>query len=305
MKFFIFLILTISLSCCNFSNSKKNTTNNTSEIVSVETNETNKQINKTDSTSVWSKFQLRNTPLIDSTSFDNIKYFNKLTSSEIKTLQLEEIYPHLNDKGYNYHFYPSYSLNLGSFKTIVINVLNGDSELETILITYENQKINTISDGNDKFQIMKLVIAYDEIVEGWSRKQSLIQGKCINIFDALYTDEPQFDTTLYYINDFGNISKVNTEFKSNIRPNQKLNLNTIYNDTIIFVRYNDDYDYFFLEGRKNSQNVSLIYNWDDNNYSFNMSDSIIIKWKIDSIYIAGDGETLDFAEFVIDAIKKE
>jgi len=44
--------------------------------------------------------------------------------------------------------------------------------------------------------------------------------------------------------------------------------------------------------------------WHDNEkYNFKYGDLIKVKWKMDSLWIAGDGETLDFSERVIDAEK--
>ncbi|MGB1247970.1 MAG: hypothetical protein ACPG4Z_03735 [Chitinophagales bacterium] len=104
-------------------------------------------------------------------------------------------------------------------------------------------------------------------------------------------------------NDFGEITPIKTQFTSTIRLNSIISLDELYTDTIEFHTYNDDYDYFYLEGEKDGIKVALIYDWDtdDMNYNFNLGDTISIQWKMDSIYIAGDGETLDFTEKVIDA----
>ena len=56
----------------------------------------------------------------------------------------------------------------------------------------------------------------------------------------------------------------------------------------------------------NGIDLSLIYNWEaqnHNQYDFKYGDLIKVKWKMDSIWIAGDGETLDFSERAIDADK--
>lgn len=275
-------------------------------------------------TGVWSKFPLRKQPLTDSTNFDSIKHRDKLNTNDIVELQLRELYPNLDRENYNYKFYPSYKLDFKNFNCIIVNVFKGDHELETVLIIYDlDNKIKLYNDDGE-LEIVSLMIAYDEIAEGWSRTTSKIKNNTITTINALYTDTPVIDTTLYHINTRGYINKVNTNFKNNIRYNNTIKLSTIYTDTIQFIAYNDDYDYFLLEGRKSSKTVSLIYNWDSNKekYNFKKNDLIKINWKMDRIYIPsnnetsyiadngetvyiGDGETLDFSEFVLDAEKIE
>lgn len=113
----------------------------------------------------------------------------------------------------------------------------------------------------------------------------------------------EIDTTKFHINE--DINQIKTEFSSNLKPTKRILLNQIYTDTIKFLTYNDNSDYFLLIGEKNGNDVSLIYNWDSHNkkYNFKYGDIIKVKWKMDSIWIAGDGETLDFAERVLEARK--
>jgi len=243
---------------------------------------------------IWKKFPLRKKPIVDTTNFDNLSKKDLLSTKDIGILQLKKIYPDLDKENYSYTFMPSYSIKFADFfKTIVINVESG-SELEAVLINY-----------NDKDELIShKVISYDEIAEGWSRKSSTIKNDCITTIDALYTDEPKIDTILYHINRFGYINKVKTKFKSSFYPNKNIKIGKVYKDTMQFLRYNDNSDYFFLEGKKNSNDVQLIYNWDViEKYNFKKNDVIKISWKIDSSWVAGDGGTLDFSEFVIDAEK--
>lgn len=244
---------------------------------------------------IWDKFPLRRASLVDSTNFDNLTKKNLLSSNEIKTLQLKKIYPDLGEENYSYAFSPSYSLKIGDFfKTIVVNAFKGEHELEAVLINYDEE--NKL--------IAHKVISYDEIAEGWSRISSTIKNDCITTIDELYTDIPQIDTVLYHINRFGSINKVKTRFKSSFRPSLSVKINQVYTDTIQFLRYNDDYDYYLLEGKKNEKEVQLIYNWNtDKKYNFKKNDIIKILWKIDSSWVAGDGQTLYFSEFAIDAEK--
>ncbi len=260
-------------------------------------------------TNIWSKFPLRAMPFIDSTNFDNFKKKNRLTKEEILKLQLHEIYPDLLNKD-PFIAYPSYGLDLNldgyyDYKVIVFTVFKGDHEVESVLVIYEDEKLmKSYNDNSKKPSFNSLIISYDEIAEGWSRITSEIRNNCITTIDALYTEPPRIDTTLHHINRLGYINKVNIDFKNNIRPNQKLKLHTVYTDTIQFIKYNDDYDYFFIEAKKNNKDVGLIYTWDiTKKYDFKKHDLIKVQWKIDSIHIAGDGETLSFSEYAINAEK--
>ncbi|MCF6297462.1 MAG: hypothetical protein L3J08_05700 [Flavobacteriaceae bacterium] len=102
------------------------------------------------------------------------------------------------------------------------------------------------------------------------------------------------------------IETVETKFSSSLKPNETILLHKIYRDTIVFSEYNDGGDYLILFGKKNGNNVSLIYDreWTTNEkYSFKYGESIKIKWKMDSIFLVGDGGSLDFREHIIDAEK--
>ena len=250
---------------------------------------------KENNKNIWASFPIRKTPIVDTTNFDNINEGRKINLKEIKKLQLEKIYPNFNKEMHSYRFMSSYQLEISKqFKTIVVCVYKGDHELESVLINY---------DLNGKLVDSKR-ISYDEIAEGWSRETSTIKNDCILTINALYTDIPQIDTTLFHINRFGSINPVKTKFKNNLKPNKIVRLNKIYTDTIQFLKYNDDYDYFYIEAKKKDKNVSLIYNWNTTGkYAFKKGDIIKVKWKMDSIMIAGDGNTLAFSEWAIDAEK--
>lgn len=93
---------------------------------------------------------------------------------------------------------------------------------------------------------------------------------------------------------------------SSLRPNKSISLNKTYTDTIQFDSYNDDGDYFILIGKNRNNEVSLIYNWEwykNDKYDFKNGDLLEVKWKMDSIWIAGDDESFSFFEKAIDAKK--
>jgi len=93
-------------------------------------------------------------------------------------------------------------------------------------------------------------------------------------------------------------------YKSTIRPNQELILEKVYIDTVQFINFNDNYDYMLFFAQKKKEKVSLIYDLIyENKFDFFQGDEIEVKWKIDSISIAGDDERLDFSEWLISAKK--
>lgn len=242
---------------------------------------------------VYQKFDLKQTPICDTTNFDTFKEVKLLEQSEVEMLELNMLYPEYVDQ--NVRFQPAYRLGLSNdYITLVLHVLKGDHELESVLVNY----------SKDQMLLQHLVIAYDEIAEGWSRKYASIQNDVITIVDVFYGENKQVDTTKFHINRFGEINELATKFHSDLRPGEQLELNKIYNDAIEFIEYDDNGDYFQLIGKKNGVVISLIYNWDTDNsekYNFRAGDRIEIEWKMDTIFIAGEGEMMSFSERVIEA----
>jgi len=228
---------------------------------------------------------LRQIPCIDTTNFDNFSQSNKYSPKEIEILSIKTIYP----KSYSeYKIFPSYRLNLSEdFKTIVITTFKGDHEMESTLINYETD--GKIIDFKN--------ISYDEIAEGWSRIESEISKKLIVITDILWLDEKQVKIERISINRMGEFKLIPSEFKSNIRPQEEIILQKLYIDTIQFISYNDEGDYPHLYGSKNNEKISLNYHLDEP-INFIAGDYLEIEWAIDSIWIAGDGETLYFTEWM-------
>ena len=77
---------------------------------------------------------------------------------------------------------------------------------------------------------------------------------------------------------------------------------SIKQDTIEFVSYNDDFDYSQLNGKKGKEEITFV-NDKNNDRSLLRGDLIAIEWKNDSIYIAGDGETPQNAQWIVTAKK--
>jgi hypothetical protein len=77
---------------------------------------------------------------------------------------------------------------------------------------------------------------------------------------------------------------------------------SVKQDTIEFISYNDDFDYSQLNGKKGKEELSFV-NDQNNDRSFLRGDFLAIKWKNDSIFIAGDGETPQNAQWIVSAKK--
>lgn len=76
----------------------------------------------------------------------------------------------------------------------------------------------------------------------------------------------------------------------------------IHQDIFQFVSYNDDGDYMLLNAQKGKDSYSFINDKNDDR-SLLKGDEIDVKWKNDTIYIAGDGETPEIAEWIV-SVKK-
>jgi len=297
---------------CNTQSKSKKVQTKVQKIETEEHNDTSQVKNESlaDFSQIWESLPLKSLPVIDTTNFDNIKEINEFGAQQIKTLQLDKIYPDIDKEGYSYTFMPSYTLKLSDqFYTIVLNVYKGDHELESILINYDLEKrLSQYYNEDGVLKTNSLVIAYDEIAEGWSRKHAKIEQQSVTIIDEFYGDPIQIDTTNFQITRSGEMHPIKTNFSSNVRPGEAITLDKTYTDTIVFSAYNDDYDYKMIEGKKNGKNVSFIYNWDWNTnetYNFAYGDIVKVEWKIDSVFIAGEGETLDFEEWAIEAARME
>lgn len=250
---------------------------------------------------IWKNLPLKQLPIKEATNFDTIKTDNQLNEEEILTLKLNKIYPDYNNHKDAYKFQAAYTIEFSKrFYSIVVHVFKGEHELETVLINY----------NDDEDVIDYKTIAYDEIAESISQKTSTLEKNFVTLIDKTDLEETVIEISKFHINASGEFKIVKDVFTSTIRPNEAILLNKIYVDTIQFSSYNDDGDYRLLFGRKDYQEVILMHNFDweqEKKYNFSENETIRITWKMDSIWIAGDGETLDFNETIIDAkrLKKE
>ncbi|MFC4636074.1 hypothetical protein ACFO3O_19345 [Dokdonia ponticola] len=304
---FLLIVTLIFTACTN----KPKTTNEQTKVQKTETNElieTNQLKNDSlvDFSKIWENLPLKNVPVLDTTNFDNITDVKEFNKQEIKMLQLDKMYPEIDKEGYTFRFMPSYKLKLSDqFYTIVLNVYKGENELESILIHYDLEKrLSQYYSEDGALKTNSLVIAYDEIAEGWSRKHGKIEQQFVTVIDEFYGNTTQIDTTQFQITPNGDIHRIKKKFTSNIRLGEAITLDKTYTDTIMFSAYNDDYDYRMIEGEKRGTKVSLVYQWDRDThdaYHFKYGDFLVVEWKMDSIFLAGDGETLDFREWAINA----
>ena len=286
--YFFIIILAFNIVSCN----TKVKTEDTKTVSSISESNSPAKLNE-----IWKSLPLKSFPVIDSTNFDNIIKSTEFKKEEIRILKLNKVYPAIEKENADFKVYPSYKIILSDeYYTLILNIYKGEHEIETLLINYtKDEKI-----------ISYKVISYDEIAEGLSRKHAAINKHIITVIDEFYGDKKQIDTTKFHINRNGEINQIKTKFSSNLRHNKSILLNKIYTDTIEFKSYNDEGDYFYLTGKNEKRDISLIYNWEwekDNKYNFRNGDLIKVKWKMDSIWVEGDGGTLDFTERAIDAEK--
>lgn len=97
------------------------------------------------------------------------------------------------------------------------------------------------------------------------------------------------------------VEKIPSEFKSELRPNENIELGKIYTDTIKFIQFIDYTDDWQFLVEKNKDTINLIYNHED--LKFFKGEKLEIKWKMDSMRAAGDSDFLDYREFLVSAKK--
>ena len=96
-----------------------------------------------------------------------------------------------------------------------------------------------------------------------------------------------------------NIRKFNRSSK--LRGDEVLEIGKIYKDTVVFLENITDYDYFFFLVSKEKDTVGIIYY--DEEIPFRKGDTIALQWKMDTVYIAGEGDILSFEEWYVSGKK--
>lgn len=289
MRKYIVILFIIFISCKENKVENSNTFEVKNETIVEEAQE------KPTFISEFFKLPLKKLPLSESTSFDSFIEVDDIKNINPEVFSLPLVYKNWYEKENNFKAISGYRVNFSKdFHSAILTVKKGDHEMETTLINYNLE---------GKIIDFKL-IAYDEIAEGISQKTATLEKNFVTIIDKTDLEETVIQISKFHINASGEFNIVKDVFTSSIRPNEAILLNKIYTDTIQFQSYNDDGDYNLLFGTKDFQDVILTYNYNwevEDKYNFKVNDLIEITWKMDSIWHAGDSETLDFKETIIDA----
>lgn len=88
-------------------------------------------------------------------------------------------------------------------------------------------------------------------------------------------------------------------YTSDLRPGQQLPLKKIFTDTVSYTDFSGDGDYTIFYIKTGNRHFSLIAdNIPEEKLNFLRGDTLEIKWMMDSLWVAGDGETLHFTEWL-------
>ena len=190
------LTLILSLSACG---QKENKSVTGTEITK---NQTTTKITSIPFDSIINTLNKKILPVIDTTNYNNTNPHNLFTKQEIITLQLESIYPDFFKETHNYQAQPAYKLDYSKdYHTVAFTIFKGENELESVLVIYDlNGKI-----------LDHIIIAYDEIAEGWSRKVAYITNNFIRVDQIFWSEIKEVIQTTYQINNEGKIEEVNSE----------------------------------------------------------------------------------------------
>lgn len=90
--------------------------------------------------------------------------------------------------------------------------------------------------------------------------------------------------------------------KKTIEVKKTVENNPHKTDTMEFVGYNDDGDYFLLTARRKDKKFSFVNDGNDDR-SLLRGDTIAVTWTTDTIYIAGDGDTPQQADKLVSVAK--
>lgn len=89
---------------------------------------------------------------------------------------------------------------------------------------------------------------------------------------------------------------------SDLRPGEKLELEKVYTDEAEFVMFDTGGDYSYFVIKKDNKTIGLTSNIQEE-LNYTRGDIFEVKWKIDSSFVAGDGERLEYTEWFISAKK--
>lgn len=199
--------MVICFSCKKQTNETTQKVEKVKDIVEADNIEASATKTKTDASQftlkeILEEITIKSLPHFETTNFDDFIDPDDYKKIDARLFQLEHIYPNFHKKGYNYRAIRTYSLPLHEdFFSVIITIEKGDNEMESILVNY------TI-DGEI---IDHVVVSYDEIAEGWSKRVSKISQQKLTTNYITWFDDIVIQQINYQIKNDGKIEKVNSE----------------------------------------------------------------------------------------------
>lgn len=160
----------------------------------IEWEKLSQEENKTHFKNYISNIDTKHTPFNENTNFDSFIDPGDYDDVDTSILKLDKLYPNFYAKGYNYKAISHYKFQLSDeFYTIVVTVIKGEHEMETLLINYDlNGEI-----------IDSEMVAYDEIVEGVSSSTSKIENLTIKRTSVTLVEEQEDSIEYFQIKENG------------------------------------------------------------------------------------------------------
>ena len=165
-------------------------------------------------------------PRIDETSFDDFIEAEDYKIVDAKALKIDKIYPGFSEEAVDVRAISSYTIEISKeFYTVVVTILNGEHEMESVLINYD------LNGGI----IDSKIISYDEIAEGQSRIESKITKNTITTNHIFWDVMKEIKQETFTINKDGTIEKIDSKNLSSTLTNypmildilEQLNLNPL------------------------------------------------------------------------------
>ncbi|PHS08591.1 MAG: hypothetical protein COA88_06405 [Kordia sp.] len=231
MKIQHILFLFVLISCSQNTKEKKETIVKAKDVVDFVI-DSPKKVDDVSFDKIISEIKTKETPLIDSTNFDNFKEIDIYNKQEIEALKLEKVYPNFYKEGYNYKATASYKIEFSKeFHSIVLTILKGEHEMESVLINYD-------LNGNI---IDSKVISYDEIAEGLFKIETKIEKNKITINYTEWTDEKHQLTDIYEVKANGELTFISEEeiMINNVIKQLGLTKQKIKTDLLTYVIFGD------------------------------------------------------------------
>ncbi len=86
--------------------------------------------------------------------------------------------------------------------------------------------------------------------------------------------------------------------QSILRPGEELKRDTVYADRAVYLEFDANGDYYQVFVEKDGEEYSLLT--DGEGWELNRGDEVTLTWKMDSMWVAGEGEKGYVAEWAID-----